>query len=193
MANDASNIRIDAAQTAGAIWIAPKGSTLPTDATTALDAAFTCVGIIGADGVTDTPSSSSSDIQDMNGSVVATVESGYKSEFSFPMLETNKVSLQLYHDSTNVTATAGDTGAPDVLTVQGGAPVLEHHAVVRETVSNGLKARRVWPDAKVTGRDATKVVGTDASTRPVTLTAYPFDSAGHTYTDYIEVPNGSTA
>lgn len=193
MANAASNIRIDAAQAAGAIWIAPTGTALPTDETTALDAAFECVGLIGSDGITDTPSSSGTDITDMNGTVVATAESGYKTEFSFPMLETNKVSLKLYHDAANVTTTAGTSPAPDVITTLGGAPVLDHYVVVRETVSNGLKARRVWPDAKVTGRDATKVVGTDASIRPVTLTAYPFDTNGHTYTDYTQVPTGSTA
>ena len=192
MAQNAKNVRIDAAPNVGAIAIAPAGTALPTDPTTALSGAFTYVGIIGSDGVTNTPSINSTDIEDMNGNVVATVETGSKTEVAFPMLETNEVSLGLYHGKDNVTRTSGGGGSePDLITVQGGPIPTEHLVVVRDTVSNGLKRRTVWPDAKVTGREAEQVSGTAATVRSVTLTAFPYDGDGHTYLDYTQVPAAS--
>lgn len=186
--NTAQNVRADAMPSTGAIFIAPAGTALPTDVTTALAAAFVNVGIIGSDGVTLTPSSNSSDIEDMNGNVVLTVESGYKTELGFPMLETTDAALKLYHGTAAVTRTPGVAPAPDLITVQGGAPIFEHVVVVRETVSNGLKARLVAGDAKITAREAVKVAGTAATVRTVTLTLYPMDSDGHTYKEYVQVP-----
>lgn len=189
--NNAANVRADAMPSTGAILIAPIGTVLPTDAKTTLDAAFISVGIVGEDGVTLTPSSSSNDVVDMNGNVVLTVESGFKTELSFPMLETVDAALKLFHGSDNVTRTAGTSGQPDLITVQGGAALSEHVVLVRETVSNGRKARLVAGDVKITARDAVKVAGTAASTRTVTLTLYPMDASGHTYKEYIEVPAAS--
>lgn len=189
--NNAANVRADAMPSAGAIFIAPSGTAVPTDVTTALNAAFNNVGLIGEDGVTLTPSSSSSDVTDMNGNVVLTVESGYKTELQFPMLETSDASLGLFHGADNVTRTAGTTGQPDLITVEGGAPILDHVVLVRETISNGRSARLVAGDVKVTARDAVKVAGTAATVRTVTVTLYPMDSDGHTYKEYIEVPAAS--
>lgn len=187
--SDAKNIRIDASPAVGAVALAPLGTTLPLDATTALVAAYVSVGIIGSDGVDLNPSMSSSDIQDMNGNVVATIETGYKTEFSWPMLETNEFSLALYNDGSAVTVTPGTGSGPDLITVKGGAPLFDHNVAIITTVSNGLRSRTVIPDCKVTGRDSVKVSGTAATQRMVTVTAYPFDDEGHTYTSYIEVPS----
>jgi hypothetical protein len=184
----AKNVRVDAAPAAGAVAAGPIGTALPTDAATALDAAYKSVGLLGSDGVNLTPSMSSEDVTDSNGNVVLTIESGYKTEFGFPMLETSAATLSFYHDAANVTVTPGTSGAPDLVTVQGGAPIFDHSVVIISTIFNGLRKRIVFPDAKITGRDAVNISGTAATVRPVTLTAYPFDDEGHTYIEYTEVP-----
>lgn len=186
--NEAKNIRIDAAPSVGAVALAPLATTLPVDCITALAVAYKVVGILGNEGVDMKPAVSSKDVEDMNGNVVATIETGYKTEFTFHMLETNLISLGLFNDTVNVTTVVGAAQAPDVATVKGGAPVFEHNVVVITTVSNTLRSRIVIPDAKVIGRDAVKVSGTLATERVVTLIAYPFDPQGHTYISYTEIP-----
>jgi hypothetical protein len=53
VAKDSDNIKIAAN---GSLWVAPVGSTLPVDATTALNVAFVDVGYLTEDGITITPS-----------------------------------------------------------------------------------------------------------------------------------------
>ena len=52
MSNDASNVSVGKPLASGAIFVAPSGTTAPTDAKTALAATFKCVGYISEDGVT---------------------------------------------------------------------------------------------------------------------------------------------
>lgn len=184
------DVRVDAMpDSASVISIAPVGTVLPTDISTELDPAFLSVGIIGSDGIGIDPSSSTNDVEDMNGNVVLTLESGNKSEIGFPMLETQDVSLGLYHGSANVSRASGATGAPDVITVQGGSTIKEHVSAVIDTISMGTYHKRtVVADAKVTAREGIKMKGTDATMRSVTLSTFPTDATGVTYVSYIEVP-----
>ena len=59
-------------KTTGAIWVAPVGSTLPTDATTALDAAFKCLGYASEDGVTNANSPDTDTVKAWGGDTVLT-------------------------------------------------------------------------------------------------------------------------
>ena len=49
MANTATNVSTGKPNISGAVYVAPMGTTLPTDATTALDEAFTCLGDVSED------------------------------------------------------------------------------------------------------------------------------------------------
>ena len=54
MANNVANVVAGKPLAAGGVWIAPLGTALPTDETTALNAAFKSAGYIGEDGLTET-------------------------------------------------------------------------------------------------------------------------------------------
>ncbi len=50
MGNDAKNVSVGKPLATGAIFVAPIGTTAPTDAKTALNEAFKCVGYVSEDG-----------------------------------------------------------------------------------------------------------------------------------------------
>jgi len=74
----------------GEIYVAPVGTTLPTNATSEPDAAFDLVGGVSEDGVKRTPSRDVSDVKDWRGDSVRDLQTGAKVDFSFTMLESNE-------------------------------------------------------------------------------------------------------
>ena len=59
----ATNVSVGKPGASGAIYRAPLGSTAPTDAETALDAAFVMLGYVSEDGLTNTNSPESDTIK----------------------------------------------------------------------------------------------------------------------------------
>lgn len=63
MANNKDNVSTGKPKVGGAVFTAITGSTLPTDATTALDAAFKSLGYCSEDGVTNSSGISTENIK----------------------------------------------------------------------------------------------------------------------------------
>ena len=63
MGNDKSNIAIGLPNPKGALYWAPLGTPLPTDATTALDNAFINLGYVTEDGLTSSTAEEGDDIK----------------------------------------------------------------------------------------------------------------------------------
>ena len=66
MANNKDNVSTGKPKVGGAVFTAITGSTLPTDATTALDAAFKSLGYCSEDGVTNSSGISTENIKVTN-------------------------------------------------------------------------------------------------------------------------------
>ena len=69
----AANVTVGKPKITGAIFRAPLGTTLPTDATTALDEAFKQLGYASEDGVTNSNSPETDQIKAWGGDIVATL------------------------------------------------------------------------------------------------------------------------
>ena len=73
MPNLATNVTVGKPKASGGVYSAPTGTALPTDATTALNAAFTSLGYCSDDGLTNSIELENAEIKAWGGDTVLTV------------------------------------------------------------------------------------------------------------------------
>ena len=179
--NNKKNVSLGKPKKTGCLYYAPAGTALPTDATTALPAAYTCVGYLSEDGVTNATDTDTTDINEMGGIKVLSEISGYGETWQFNMIETNEASLKLRFGTANVTGTA------DKLTVYHAIPSGESLVLVFEIAMTGNRVKRiVVADGTITEFDDTTYSAGDAIGYGVTMSANPSDLInGATSVEYI--------
>jgi hypothetical protein len=182
MANVASNVSAGKPKTTGAIWVAPKGSTLPTDTATALDAAFKCLGYCSDDGLTNTTDLESETIKAWGGDTVLTIQTSKEDRFGFTLIEVlNEDVLKFVYGSTNVSGTLS-TG----LTVTANNADVEEVAIVIDMIMRDNAAKRiVIPDCKISEFGDLTYSDSEAVGYETTVTCMP-DSSGNTHYEYIK-------
>lgn len=88
----------------GAIFRAPLGTALPTDATTALDAKFKCLGFCSEDGLTNASGISGGSIKAWGGATIHNYQNGSSDTFKFKLVEALNVEvLKTVYGDNNVT------------------------------------------------------------------------------------------
>ena len=179
--NNKKNVSLGKPKKTGCLYYAPAGTALPTDATTALSATYTCVGYLSEDGVTNATDTDTTDINEMGGIKVLSEISGYGETWQFNMIETNEASLKLRFGTANVTVTA------DKLTVYHAIPSGESLVLVFEIAMTGNRVKRiVVADGTITEFDDTTYSAGDAIGYGVTMSANPSDLInGATSVEYI--------
>ena len=181
MANTVANVTTGKPSVSGAIWRAALGSTLPTDATTALDAAFKCLGYVSEDGLTNDNSPESDTVKAWGGDTVLTLQTEKPDTFQFTLIGAKDTDvLEAVYGSTNVSG-ALTTG----ITVSANATEAEDHVWVFEVVMRDNTFKRiVVPSGKVT--EVGDIVYKDDETigYELTIQAFP-DSSANTHYEYI--------
>lgn len=182
MSNTASNVSVGKPKISGAIFRAPLGTTLPTDASTALTAAFKAMGYVSADGLTNANKISTNNIKAWGGDTVLVSQTDKTDTLAFTLIEAlNSDVLSAVFGSDNVAGTLA-TG----ISISVNADVQEEAVWVVDMVLNGDTAKRiVVPDGVIS--DLADIVYKDdtAIGYGVTISCLP-DSSGNTHYEYIK-------
>ena len=182
MANNSANVTAGKPNTAGAIYWAPLGTTLPTDTTDTLDAAFVSLGYCSEDGLVNTNSPENDDIKAWGGDTVLSVQTSRDDTFKFTLLEILNLDVcKFVYGNDNVTG-ALDTGV--TITVNN-KEVDERALVIDLILRNNTAKRIVIPDGKLSDLGDINYVDNDAVGYETTMTCMP-DASGNTHYEYIK-------
>ena len=182
MSNNKSNVSAGKPKIGGAIYRAPKGTSLPTSADATLDSAFKAMGYISSDGLTNSNKATVNNVKAWGGDTVLVVQSDKTDTLAFTLLEVLSPDvLAAVHGSGNVSGALA-TG----ITVNVNADLQEEAAWVIDMVLNGNTAKRiVAPCAVISDMADVVYKDDDAIGYGVTLTCMP-DSSDNTHYEYIK-------
>lgn len=187
MSNEASYVSVGKPAVAGAVWIAPVGTAIPTDATTQLDDAFKCLGYISEDGFKKTMSKTSEDIKAWGGDIVASPQTEFADSFTAKFIEALNINvLKAVYGDGNVTGNLESGIAIKVNSQE--TPAVPW--IVDMVATGDVLYRMVIPSGKIT--EIAEVEYADGS--PIgyesTIKAFP-DSDGNCHYEYIKkAPSG---
>lgn len=166
----------------GAIHVAPIGTTLPTDATSDLDAAFVSLGYVSEDGLSNENAMDTDNVKAWGGDTVLIVQTSKDDQFTFTLIQaTDTDVLKFVYGDDNVSGDL-DTG----ITVKANAQEAEERSIVIDMVmKNDVLKRIVIPQAKVTDLGEITYNDTDPVGYETTVTCTP-DSDENTHYEYIQ-------
>lgn len=178
--NNANAVTVGKPQVAGALSAAPTSTPLPTDATTAINAAFVKLGYVSEDGLTNSVETDTEEIKAWGGDTVLTVRTSRTETFQWTFIQSlDKDVLAEVYGQDNVTEKSG------AITVLHNGKAMPRRAYVIEMLMTGNKVKRiVVPNAEITEVGDIEYQDGEAVGYEVTLSAFP-DAKGNTAYEYI--------
>lgn len=183
-----TNVTTGKPKVGGAVFRAPVGTALPSDATTNLNAAFVNLGYVSEDGLTNSNSMENDNIKAWGGDVVITVQTSKEDTFKLVLIEALDVNvLKAVYGSENVSGALA-TG----ITVNANALEPESASWVFEMIMrNGALKRIVIPEGLITEVGDIVYKDDDVVGYDVTITAVA-DASGNTHYEYLHGATGAT-
>ena len=177
--SDAKNVSAAQPKVGGAIFRAPVGTTLPTDAKTDLDVAFKALGYCSEDGVTNSNSPETDNEKAWGGDTVLNMQTSKEDSFKFKLIEILNVDvLKTVYGDDNV---SGDLEKGII--IKANNEEAEPCSWVIDMILKGALKRITIPSASVTEvadiNYKAEVIGYET-----TIKATP-DTAGQTHYEYI--------
>ena len=183
--NNVANVTAGKPKIGGAIYRAPIGTTLPTDASTALAAAFENMGFVSEDGVTNSNSMESDELKAWGGDTVLNPQTAKTDTFKYKLIEALNVEVLKYvYGDDNVSGTL----ATGITITANSEDQAEQVIVIEMALKGGVIKRVVIPNGKVTEVGDIVYQDGDAVGYETTLTALP-DTSGNTHYEYIYQPS----
>lgn len=188
MGNNVDYVSAGKPKIGGAVYRAPSGTTLPTNAVSDLDAAFAALGYVSEDGVSNANNRDINNIKAWGGDTVLVVQNSKDDSFAFKLVEAvNSEVLKAVHGSENVN---GDLA--NGLAIEVNATEAEEAVWVIDMLLKGNICKRiVIPRGQVTEVEDVVYNDSEPIGYGVTLSCLP-DTNGNTHYEYIQsTPTGS--
>lgn len=171
----------------GAVTRANLGSTLPTDGSSPLDAAFKSLGYVSEDGVTRTIDASDDKIKAWGGDVVKVVRSDYSTSYTLTFMESaNGTLLKALYGEENVKITSPSEG------VDGGKIAITNNSrraprasYTFEMLDENTFIREVIPNGQISMNGDVQFVHSAVISYSVTIDALP-DAKGNNAYSYLD-------
>ena len=187
MTQTASNVAAANPDVLGGMAVAPKGTALPTDATTALDPAFKRLGYLSVEGIVPADEAAQTEaVYAFGGDMVAELETqGSIKRYTAKLIEVYNAEVQKFlHGEDNVQVTAATTEHGTQLAVQDKGESIDDCVVVFDLRYKGKRKRVVIPLGQplVTAEDP--MVHTAVQGHEVQVTCQKDDSGVRQYVYY---------
>ena len=175
---DTNQVTVGSAAATGAIWVAPKDTALPTDASTALAGTYKLLGFTSDAGVQISESASNNAIRAWEGRTeVFNVKTEYTESIAFMPIQANAEVARLMWGSDAVVTASGK------ITTKHHGKSLEPVVVVIETVPREGIVKRYCGTFQLVERGAQTLDGTQVDGRTLTFNAIA-DASGYTMYEY---------
>lgn len=183
---DSANVSAAKPKTTGAVFCAPLGTAMPTDAVTALSADYLPLGYVSEDGVSNSNSPSSSSTKAWGGDVVLDSQTEKADTFKIPLIEAMNINvLKLVYGDNNVTGKL-DEG----IKVTANRTEAAQKVIVVDMILKDAVKRIVIPRAKLVEMDEIAYVDGKPISYGAKFSAAP-DKDGNTHYEYIKATSAA--
>ena len=180
--NNAAYVSAAKPAVAGAISVAPKGTTVPTTAEGQLDSGFKAMGYVSDDGVTNANSPTVETVKAWGGDTVLVTSSEKPDTFKYTLLEVlNYQVLKYVYGAENVSGSL-DSG----ISIKANNAVQPEYVIVIDMVMRGgILHRIVIPNGSISEVGEITYKDNEAAGYETTVTCIP-DSEGNTHYEYFK-------